>query len=120
MKYIITESQLDKIIFRYLDKMDYHVIKRFVKPNEHESFLQYHLTNDINSGYSDITYKKMSKTLYVTKELCQSIEDLFSLSQYEALSIISDWVSSKIKQSIYRDYCYYRDSLPGEQVFKID
>jgi hypothetical protein len=92
MKYIITESRLDKVIFKYLDmKLDGIELKKgiyadivFAFPNEEFGLMGW--TNPDNL----FTYYKVVK----------EIEDTFSMSESETLDVIGRYVESRFNLKV--------------------
>ena len=120
MKYLITESQLDKIIFKFLDSLNYEIIKKTVDaPVGAIKTSVFYFSNNVNSGYADIVYYTWRGDLFVTTELCDTIVSFFSLEEvYDAKFIISDWVSKKIKKEVDKVHNYKKNSFSGENTFK--
>ena len=87
MKYIITESKLDKFIFQYLD----------MKLNGIEKIRGKHV--DIafrfpNEKYGLLGWKK-SGHLYVFNELNDGIQNMFGLETPDALDVIGRYVEDR-------------------------
>ena len=87
MKYIITESRLDNVIFKYLDWRLNGLEKRkgintdiiFAFPNEE---------------YGLLSWKK-SGILYVFYELMDGIKNMFGLENSDALNVIGRYVEDR-------------------------
>jgi hypothetical protein len=60
MKYLITESQLDRVIFRYLD------IKNFIQIKKGATIFLVNLEDD---EYAEIRYDKISGWCYIVNSL---------------------------------------------------
>ena len=97
MKYIIPENKLDKIIFKYLDLNLKHLEKRNAKhyegivygfPDEEDSILGYR-----NDG-----------TLYVYYDMIEEISEVFGLKDADSKSIISRWVSDRLKLYVMKTF----------------
>jgi hypothetical protein len=88
MKYIITESKLDRVIFRYLDmKLDGIELKKgkfadivFVFPGEE---------------YGLMGWKNHDKLLWSYYKVVTDIEDMFSMRESDALDVIGRYVESR-------------------------
>ena len=98
MKYIITEGVLDRIIFHYLDlnlkglkirKSKYHEGFIFAYPDEICGILVYR--NDVG-------------TLHIYYELIEEISSVFGLDYSDSISIISRWVSNRLKLEVMNAY----------------
>ena len=89
MKYLITESQLDKVIFRYLDNQDFIEVRR----SKEICFL-----NSSDDLWAVMKYR--SGKLIISDELTYEIESFFSIDQDDAEITIKDWVSNEIGKDI--------------------
>ena len=89
MKYLITESQLDKVIFRYLDVQDLNIIKigastYFSYPDDNFAQIKYggnHANNEL---------------CFIFIGLIGKVSSLFSLDRYQSTRIIGQWVKKKL------------------------
>ena len=89
MKYVITESQLDKVIFRYLDVQDFNIIKigastYFSYPDDNFAQIKYggnHANNEL---------------CFIFIGLIGKVSSLFSLDRYQSTRIIGQWVKKKL------------------------
>ena len=89
MKYLITESQLDKVIFRYLNSQDYNITKigastYFSYPEDEFAQIQYggnHSNNEL---------------CFIYKGLIESVSSFFSLNSYQSTRIVGLWVKKKL------------------------
>ena len=87
MKYLITESQLDKAIFRYLDNQDFVVIKM-------ENRLYY--VNSENDEYAQVRYHPKDRWCTIHYDLVEEIGNFFSLDTYQSIGVINRWVEDKL------------------------
>jgi hypothetical protein len=87
MKYLLTESQLDKAIFRYLDNQDFVVIKM-------ENRLYY--VNSENDEYAQIKYYPEDRWCTIHYDLVEEIGNFFSLDTYQSIGVINRWVENKL------------------------
>ena len=95
MKYLITESQLDRVIFKYLDVKDLYIL------NRSSSVKFYSSRKSIDDGeYSLITYDKNDGECFISSELASVICSIFSLHPDNVLSIISNWVGNKLDVTV--------------------
>jgi len=91
MKYIITESQLYRVVFRYLD------IHRFIKiENENDIYF----VHSENNEFSEITYQKKYKTCNIDNNLISLVSDFFSLNRKDAIEIIGRWVEYNLQMQV--------------------
>jgi len=85
MKYIISESKLEAVAFKFLDEYlkDYPLIN---KPNV------------VLYGEGDqnvIAYDKEDKILFVSQGLYELVRNMFSITNTPAKKIFSDYMASK-------------------------
>ena len=90
MKYLITESQLDKAIFIYLNRQDFIRIKRsnriyFVKSKDDK--------------YGQIRYDK-DGWCYIYYGLINEISSFFSLNESDSEQVIGRWVENTLKMRV--------------------
>jgi hypothetical protein len=87
MKYIITESKLNQVIFKYLDNQDFIQIEK----NGGVYFI-----NSEGDEYAQIKFNKSSRWCTIERKLMVEIASFFSLEYHDAMSFIARWVESKI------------------------
>ena len=87
MKYIITESQLSRIIFRYLDKQDFTQI---------EKGDNIYFVNSKNNKDGQILYDKKHKKCYIDANLVRVISSFFSVDDASLRPIICRWVGNTL------------------------
>ena len=85
MKYLITESQLDKVIFRYLDNQDFIQI---VKGN------RIYFVNSEGDEYAQIRYDKEDGWCFIDYDLITEISSSFSLQRSDSQEVIGRWVDN--------------------------
>ena len=88
MKYLITESQFDNIIFKYLDNQDFIQIEQnnriyFVNSEEDED--------------SQIRFDKEDGWCYIYYKLIEEISSFFSLQRSESKQVIGRWVENTLQ-----------------------
>jgi hypothetical protein len=106
MKYIITESQLDNIIFRYLDNQDFIQI---------ESGDSIYFVNSEGDEYSQIIYNKNSGRCFIHNKLIDEIYSFFYLDQPDSKEVIGRWVENTLHVIVTNTHSYER-SIPSELV----
>lgn len=87
MKYLITESQIDRIIFKYLDNQDF-IVKGY------KNTVRFLNSEDDVDGL--IGYSNVSEMCYFKKDLVDELIDFFSIEKVTAGDIIAKWVSNKL------------------------
>ena len=102
MKYLITESRLDKVIFKYLDNLNLYKI---------EYIGDYYFWRSKESWYINdyvlISASRKRKDCFVVSDLLSEISSFFSLDLESALLIISKWVETKVNFEITYHYSDY-------------
>ena len=88
MKYLITESQFDKVIFRYLDNQDFIPIER-------EDSIYF--VNSEGDRYTQIKYDKDDGWCYIYYKLIEEISSFFSLIEIDSKEVIGRWVENTIQ-----------------------
>jgi len=89
MKYLIKESQLNKVVFRYLDSQDYNITKigasiYFSYPEDEFAQIQYggnHSNNEL---------------CFIKKGLIESVSSFFSLNSYQSTRVVGQWVKKTL------------------------
>ena len=96
MKYIITESKLDKVIFKYLD----------IKLNKIEKMKG--VNTDIVFAFPDEEYGllglKKSGDLYVSNIISNEIQNLFGLEKLDTLDVIGRYVGDRYNLEVKHTY----------------
>lgn len=91
MKYLITESQREKLVFKYLDRRNFYVT------NFTDNFFFYDRedieTRNFNSKIIISTHKQ--KYCFMNADFVNTISDIFGLDRGDTMNIIGDWVESK-------------------------
>ena len=91
MKYLITESQLDKAIFRYLDNQD------FIQIDKNDSI---YFVNSEGDEYSQIRYDKDDGWCYIDIDLIKEISSFFSLQESDSKEVIGMWVENTLQMKV--------------------
>jgi hypothetical protein len=94
MKYLITESQFDKVIFKYLDNQDF-ITKRMAGDN-----ITY-FVNSENDEYSDslIQYYRSGECV-MSFELIDEIKEFFSMEFNSSKYVIARWVENTLDRRV--------------------
>ena len=98
MKYIISESRLDNVIFKYLDsKLDGIELKKdiknsiiFVFPGEEEGLMRW-------------MGKKSRGQLLTYHEIVDEVETMFSMDESDALDLIGRYVESRYNLKVNKN-----------------
>jgi hypothetical protein len=91
MKYLITESQLDNIIFKYLDNQDFIQIER----NDSIYFV-----NSEGDEYAQIRYDKDDNWCVIYYGLVEEISAFFSMKGSDSESVIGRWVENTLQMKV--------------------
>jgi hypothetical protein len=83
MKYLITESQFDKVIFKYLDNQDFVVVG-----NSNSLFF----INSEGDEKAQIRYNEYDGFCYINYDLKREISSFFSIDKSDSEKIIGKWV----------------------------
>lgn len=87
MKFIITESKLDSIVFKYLDNQDFVVIKM-------KNRLYY--VNSEGDEYAQVRYHPKDRWCTIHYDLADEVSKFFSLDYEDSINLINKWVENKL------------------------
>jgi hypothetical protein len=104
MKYLITESQLDKTIFWYLDHQD------FIQIDKDRSI---YFINSEGDEYAQIRYLKDSGLCVVYIELINEISSFFSLELTDSRDVIGRWVENTLQMKVISTV-YVTENMVGQ------
>ena len=100
MKYLITESKLDKVIFKYLDNQNFVQIK---KRN-----IIYFVNSDDNkyedNEYAQINYNKKNGLCNIKYTLIKDVSSLFSLDESDCRKVIGNWVENTLQMKVTKTF----------------
>jgi hypothetical protein len=102
MKYIITESQIDSIVFKYLDAQDFYHREDGGGHYFYESERSYK-----DNEYSKIAYFSMGQDCFISSDILTEVAEFFSLELTQSLMIIAEWVEGKLGIEINYPYSDY-------------
>jgi hypothetical protein len=91
MKYLITESQLDRAIFIYLNNQDFIQVKR--KNNTY-------FVNSEGDEYAQIIFDKDDGWCIINYELINELSSFFSLDDFDSEQVIGRWVENTLKMRV--------------------
>ena len=95
MKYLITESRLENLIYKYLDMKDLYLLSTV---NSRHFFPS---RKSIDDGeYPIISYDKKNKDCFVSSAFVEDVCSLFSIDPEYSLKVISEWVGNKLDVEI--------------------
>jgi hypothetical protein len=102
MKYLITESQLDKVIFKYLDNQD------FIQMNFGEKI---YFLNSVNDVYAQIRFDKDDGWCDIYYELIEEISSFFSMQDSDSESVIGRWVENTLQVKVTNTFGLFEHGL---------
>ena len=98
MKFIITESKIKSIIFKYLDN------RGFYKKKYSFGYVFWYSKEDFESGgYITINVSHKNKDCFVDSDLVGEVSTFFGLDLKSSLNIIGEWVKTKVDYSFDYD-----------------
>jgi hypothetical protein len=91
MKYLITESQFDNIVFKYLDNQDFIQIEK--------NNIIYFVNSD-GDEYAQIRFDKDDGLCLINNELIKEISSFFSLKYSDSEKVIGRWVENTLQMKV--------------------
>ena len=91
MKYLITESQFNKVIFKYLDSQDFVQIEK----NNRIYFV-----NSEGDEYAQIRFDKKNGFCYIYYKLIDEISTFFSMEESDSEQVIGRWVENTLQMRV--------------------
>ena len=91
MKFLITESKLEKVIFKYLDNQD------FVKIEKENNI---YFVNSEGDKFAMIRFEKDNGWCYINYNLIQEISSFFSMKESDSEQVIGIWVESTLQMKV--------------------
>ena len=91
MKYLITESQIDNVIFKYLN------LKRFIQIEKGSSI---YFVKSEDDAYAQIRYSKSDGRCYIYWKLVDEISRFFSLEESYSEQVIGRWVENTLQMRV--------------------
>jgi len=91
MKYLITESQLNKAVFIYLNSQD------FIQIEKNDSI---YFINSEGDEYGQIRYDKEDGWCGIYYKLIEDISSFFSLQEYDSEQVIGRWVENTLQMKV--------------------
>ena len=87
MKFLITESQFDNIVFKYLDNQDFVVIKM-------KNRLYY--VNSEGDEYAQVRYHPKDRWCTIHYDLVDEVSKFFYLDYGDSINVINRWIENKL------------------------
>jgi hypothetical protein len=95
MKYLITQSQIDKIVFKYLDNQD------FIQFERNDSI---YFVNSEGERYPQIRYDKDDNWCVIYYGLVKEISTFFSIKGSDSESLIGRWVEHTLQMKVTKTF----------------
>ena len=102
MKYLITESQLDRVIFKYLDNQDF-----IVTGNDTSLFF----INSESDEYAQIRFDKDDGWCFISIDLTKVISSFFSLELTDSNEVIGRWVENTSQMRVTHTHRARQDAF---------
>ena len=97
MKYLITESKLEKVIFKYLDIQDFVIYDNKKKFNNYIYFLNSESDKESQiSVYVNNAFGEVRNWVFVNRRLTEDLSNLFPIGKSDCLDIIKEWVNNTL------------------------
>ena len=93
MKYIITESQKEKMILRYLDDKQFNVV---------EGSDSLYFYNNLSDKYSMLRYDMADGWLFISSSLSEELRNFFHLSVEDVEFKVAKWFRDKYNIPVER------------------
>jgi len=91
MKYLITESQFNKVVFKYLDNQDFVVIKK-------RNYIFF--VNSEGDEYAQIGFNKKDGWCFINFKLIKEISTFFSLGRFDSEKVIGGWIENTLQMRV--------------------
>ncbi len=91
MKYLITESQFDNIVFKYLDNQDFIQIKKGDR---------IYFANSEGDEYAQIRFDKDDGWCGIYYNLVEEISAFFSMQKSDSKQVIARWVENTLQMKV--------------------
>ena len=95
MKFLITESQIDKVIFKYLDNQDFIQI---------ETDDNIYFTKSEGDEYAQVRYDKRNGVCYIYWKLIKEISHFFSIEYSDSEQVIGRWSENSLQMKVSETY----------------
>jgi hypothetical protein len=91
MKYLITESQIENLMFQYLDNQD------FIRIDKGERI---YFVNSEGDKYAQIRFDKEDGWCFIYYKLVDEISTFFSLQESDSEQVIGRWVENTLQMRV--------------------
>ena len=98
MKYIISESRLERLVINYLSSLDFK-----------EDYYDADGFDIIHNGDRAMGYRNRHEKLYVSTDLSNDMKSLFNLSQKEVLNYVKMWFQNEYDVEVKTSWLLFPD-----------
>jgi len=91
MKYLILESQIDRLVVKYLNSKDYTQIDKGDR---------IYFVNSEGDKYAPMKYNKSDGLCFVNINLIKEISSFFDLESSDSQEVIGRWVENTLNQEV--------------------
>ncbi len=99
MKYLINESQIDKVIFKYLDNQDF-IIRKSVKTSFGVSNIIHFLNSEGDLRADSIINFYRDGDCWINHELIDEIATFFSMDFDDSKYVIARWIENTLDRRV--------------------
>ncbi len=97
MKYLITESKLEKVIFKYLDIQDFVIYDNKKRFSNYIYFLNNESDRESQiSVYTNNAFGEVRNWVFVNSDLIEELSTFFSIDRLDCLDIIKVWINNTL------------------------
>ena len=100
MKYLITESQIDNVIFKYLDNQDF-IIRKSVKTSFGVSNIIHFLKSESSFLSDSLINFYRDGECFINFELIDEIATFFSMDFDDSKYVIGRWVEHTLDEKVH-------------------
>ena len=106
---------MEKVIFKYLDRMNYKLVKQLYQPLSNVKTIKSTAVFFVREGHhsGDIRFNFWDHTCYVSGDLVDSIASMLSVDEEDVDDVkdaVADWVENKLNKQVD----YYKTFIAGE------
>jgi hypothetical protein len=99
MKYLVTESQIDKVIFKYLDNQDF-IIRNSTKTSFGVSNIIHFLKSESSFRADSLINFYRDGECFINFELIDEIAKFFSMDFNDSKYVIGRWVEHTLDERV--------------------
>ena len=97
MKYLITESKLNQVIFKYLDIQDFVIYDNKKRFSNYIYFLNSESDRESQiSVYTNNAFGEVRNWVFVNSDLIEELSTFFSIVRLDCLDIIKVWINNTL------------------------